>query len=37
MPPSDANFLNYMQMYDDGFKNITNVDVRNPQYLLHAS
>lgn len=23
-----------MQMYDDGYKSITNVDVRNPQYVL---
>jgi hypothetical protein len=24
----------YMQMYDDGYKSITNVDVRSPQYAL---
>jgi len=30
MPPSDLTFLTpYVQMYDDGYKNITNVDVRD--------
>ena len=35
MPPSDLNFLTpCMQMYDDGYKNITNVDVRCLWYSL---
>ena len=35
MPPSDLDFLtSCMQMYDDGYKNITNVDVRNLKPLL---
>jgi len=35
MPASDLSLpAPYMQMYDDGYKDITNVDVRHFQHLL---
>ena len=35
IPPPDLSLPTlYMQMYDDGYKGITNVDVSHFQYLL---
>ena len=35
IPPPDLRLLTlYIQMYDDGYKDITNIDVSHLQYLL---